>query len=236
MFSSLIRKKKHSIILVGMLTLLASSIMAEEKPRIITVNGKGTETVPTTIASVQLGVQVKGEKATEVHAEVAKYTNAVVALLQKYKVERMQTKGVNLQPQYDYTDKRQRLVGYLGANTISFRTSIDKAGTILDEAVKVGATRIDSVSFLADDNALQAAQEKALVRATEDAQRTANVVLKALQYTALEVVSIRVDEMPQPFPMFQNALGSSGMDGAAPTPIMGGEQTVEMGVTLEIRY
>jgi hypothetical protein len=161
----------------------------------------------------------------------------VVALLKNRNVEKLQTTGIRLNPVYSYTDNVQRITGYTANNTVSFRIATDKAGTLLDEAVKVGATQIDGVSFVANDQAIASAQKEALRQATQDAQQQANAVLSTLGFQAQEVVGIQINgaSAPPP-PMLQRAEVAKLSSADASTPIVGGEQQVEASVTLQISY
>ncbi len=73
--------------------------------------------------------------------------------------------------------------------------------------------------------------------ATADAQAQAQVVLSSLNLTPQSVVRILINpDHSQPMPMLRSGLASAPMAEAAPTPIIGGDQTVRATVTLEIAY
>lgn len=218
---------------------LANPAMAQSTPerllRTITVTGRGVENVQTSLAQVRLGVEVQGKTAQEVQQEVARRSAAVVALLRSRNVEKLETTGISLNPNYNYTDGRQQLVGYIGSNIVSFRVPTERAGALLDEAVKVGATRIDSVTFTATEPAIAGAQKQALKEATQDAQSQADAVLEALNLNPGEIVSIQVNNanVPSPQPLFRAEVAQAAN---VSTPVIGGEQEVVASVTLQIRY
>jgi uncharacterized protein len=222
---------------IASLIFLPTAAIAQAQ-RLLTVSGRGTESISTTIAQVRLGVEAQGKTAAEVQGIVAKRSNAVVTYLKSRKVEKLETTGVNLNPIYSYDNNKQTLTGYSASNTVMFRTSNSAAGEILDQSVKAGASRIDGISFVATDEAIAAAQKIALKRATQEAQAQANAVFSALSFTQKEIVGIQINNaMPRPRPMEESALMQRSAKMAdAPTPIMGGEQTVEAAVTLEISY
>jgi uncharacterized protein len=203
--------------------------------RILSVTGRGTEKIPTSLATVTLGVEVQGKTAQKVQAEVAEKTDAVVKLLKSRRVDALQTQGINLNPNYDYANNRQVLICYIGSNTVSFQVPIAQAGELMDEAVESGATRINGISFRATDSAIEAAQKRALKSATEDAQAQAQAVLSALGFQPKEIVGIQVNgaAAPQPMVLMEAAALSQR---SAKTPVEGGNQDVEGNVTLQIRY
>ncbi|MFP4008390.1 MAG: SIMPL domain-containing protein, partial [Spirulinaceae cyanobacterium] len=106
--------------------------------RILTVTGQGEVAIPTTIAGIRLGVQAQGENAEQVQQEVARRTAAVLDLLQERNVEKLQTTGVRLQPQYNNRDDEQRLTGYIATNSIAFRIAIPQAGRVIDATLQAG--------------------------------------------------------------------------------------------------
>ncbi|MGK7918085.1 MAG: SIMPL domain-containing protein [Prochloraceae cyanobacterium] len=212
------------------------ALAQEQVLRTLTVTGEGIERIPTTLTQVQLGVEIQGQTATEVQQEVAKRTSAVVDFLRARQVERLQTAGIRLKPNYQYNNKERRLVGYIGTNTVNFRLQTEQVGTLLDEAVKAGATRIDGVSFTATEKAISAAQKEALRQATTDAQQQADAVLGALNFVAKEVVSIQVNGASLPQPRMIQAEQQLRRVPQESTPIIGGEQTVRASVTLQISY
>lgn len=223
---------------VGMLSLAISQpVLAQEKlMRTLTVTGQGTETIVTTFTQVRLGVEAQGKTAEAVQSEVAQRSNSVVNFLKSRRVEKLETTGVNLNPNYRYDNGKQTLTGYSASNTVSFRVDTKTAGSIMDEAVKAGASRIDGISFIASDGAIANARKTALKKATQDAQEQADAVLGALGLSRQEIVSIQVNGAttppPRPIPYAAKAMAEA----APPSPVMGGDQEVEASVTLQISY
>lgn len=222
---------------LGILSIsFASPVWAQERMlRTLIVNGRGVETIPTTITRVELGVEVQGKNANEVQQELARRSSAVVDALRSSNVERIQTTGIRLNPVYEYLNNRQELKGYSGVNTVSFRVAPNRAGQVIDVAVQAGATMINGVSFMATDAAIDQAQQQALRLATQDAQRQADTVLSALNLTRREIVNIQINGATQPPMLLQNAVNTREAFGAS-TPVLPGDQKVEAGVTLTISY
>lgn len=238
-------------LLLGVLTLtLTNPVVAQEKLlRTLTVTGRGVESIPTTQTEVRLGVEIQGKTATAVQQEVTRRSSAVVELLRSRNVEKLETTGIRLNPIYRSEDNEQRITGYSGTNTVSFRTSTEQAGKLLDDAVTAGATRIDSVNFMASDEAIATAQKQALQEATQDAQQQADAVLSTVNLTRREIITIQVNgaSLSPPTPIFtgrdrvesrldDNFSATTKLSGEAIFPIVSGEQEVQASVTLLISY
>lgn len=214
-----------------------SPLLANEMQNVLIVTGEGSESVPTTLTEAQLTVEVRGDTAGQVQGAIANQSNRLVEYLRSQRVDKLQTQGLQLQPNYVYQDNERRMEGYIGSNNISFQYPSDQVGKILDEAVKAGASRIDGIRFIATPETLQAAERRALVAATTDAQAQAQVVLSSLNLTSKDIVRILINPDPsRPMPIMRSGLAAAPMAEAAPTPIMGGDQTVKATVTLEIVY
>jgi len=161
----------------------------------------------------------------------------VVQLLRSRNVIKLQTTGINLNPVYSYENNRQRLTGYAGSNTVSFQVPTEQAGSILDDAVRAGASQINSVSFVAADEAIARAQSEALREAAQAAQAQADSVLATLGLNRQEIVGIQINNAVAPPPMpYMRAAAMEGAARDAVTPVVGGEQDVQASVTLQIRY
>lgn len=234
------------VLAFGLLGVTTYSSLAQDRGQVqnilmrtLTVNGRGVETIPTTLSVVRLGVEIQEKTATAAQQEAAKRSNAVVALLKsRQQVEKLETTGISLNPVYSYNNNTQKLTGYTATNTVSFRIPTESIGNLLDESVRVGATRIESISFVATDSAILAAEQEALKKATQNARQQANSVLGALNFTAKEIVSIQINNAspPPPQPLVQYEAASRVADAKATTPVIGGEQKVEASVTLQISY
>jgi len=224
------------LILAGFISLFWMNIaMAQEQVlRTLTVTGQGMERIPTSLTQVELGVELQGNTAEQVHKEVAQRSSKLIDFLRSQQVERLQTASIRLQPQYKYENNQRQLVGYSGSNTVSFRLPTEKVGSLLDESVKNGATQINRVSFTATEQAISQAQKEALRQATIDAQSQADAVLQALNFKSKEIISINVNGANPPRPQPVAMAREMAMNDS--TPVVGGEQTVQGSVTLQISY
>ena len=215
-------------------TGLDPAVAQEQRIRTLTVTGRGVEAIPTTQTVVRLGVEVQGKTAAEAQQEAAKRSSAVVELLRSRQVEKLETTGISLSPNYSNENNQQRIIGYTATNTVSFRINTQSVGTLLDDAVTAGATLIQGVSFVAAQSAIEQAQKQALKKATQDAQSQADAVLSALNLKRGEILGIQVNGASAPPPMYRQV--QSRIADFATTPVVGGEQQIDASVTLQISY
>jgi uncharacterized protein len=237
-------KPALSILLTASFVLLAGvphGNTQERKPaRTLTASGRGIVTIPTTLSQIRLAIEVQGKTPNSAQQEAARRSTQVMNYLKTQQVDKLQTTGINLNPTYIYPNNgKPQITGYTSTNSISFRVTTDRAGAILDAAVKNGATRIDGVSFVASEQAISTAQIQALKQATQDAQRQADAVLESLNLKRKEIIGIKIDSTsnPNPIPVAAEMMMRSKASDVAPaTPVVGGEQQVEAGITMDIGY
>ncbi len=189
-------------------------------------------------ARVGAGVVTTAPTAVEAMRQNAARMSEVIAALRRAGIrqEDIQTSGINLSAQYDYSNQQDgqppRLTGYQVTNMVNVVTAdIANLGRLLDALVSAGGTNIDGPSFFVDDpdTALDAARDAALRRAGERAARYA----AAAGYARARLVSITEGGgfAPPPMPMLARAADSAE---AAATPVQPGQ--VEDGITLALQY
>lgn len=148
----------------------------------------------------------------------------------------IQTSGINLSPQYDYSNQTPgvppRLIGYQASNMVRVSTgNIANLGPLLDALVSAGGTNIDGPTFTSadPDAGLDGARETAVQRAAQRAQLYA----RAAGYRAARLVSLSEGgaEPPRPMPMMMARMAA---DSAPATPVQAGE--VASSVTITVTY
>lgn len=209
----------------------------QQHARTLSVTGRGTTSISATLTQIRLAVEVSGKNPNDVQKEAAQRSSKVIQLLRSKKVDKLQTAGIGLNPIYNYENNKQKLTGYNATNSLSFRLPVAQAGAVIDAAVQAGATRIDSVSSIASEEAVATAQTQALQLATKDAQRQAQSVLSALGLQPKEVVGIQINDAARPNPVMMESAAFARSDRKmATTEVVGGEQEVQANVTLQISY
>ena len=214
---------------------LSSPLLAQnvEPSRVLHVTGRGEISLPTVYTEIRLGVDRHAKTAGVAHREAAKESDRLVRFLKSKKVMDLQTTGISLQPIYDSSKlssaSEAGIREYRAVNTVVFRVKTEDAGTVIDGAVKEGASRIDRLTFLPEPAELEKARKEALRRAVSDAKAQAETVLSVLNLSIKEIVQIHVDERGSG-PILQTEMRM------VQTPVVGGNATVTARVTLQVKY
>lgn len=230
-------------LLIAAAALPFGAAMAQAVPAVVPMTGpvvslSVTESVDSApdMATVGTGVQTRAPTAREAMAANAAAMEKLIAAILKAGIARqdIQTSGINLSPQYDYSNQADgqgpRFIGYEASNQLSVKIRrIDKAGDVIDAMVQAGATNINGPSFgIADDTALlRQAREKAI----KTAQERATFYAQAAGYRSVRLLSISENgDMPRPVPMVMMARA----DAAPKTAVEPGQLSTS--VTLSFQY
>jgi uncharacterized protein YggE len=143
----------------------------------------------------------------------------------------LKTTVYDLQPDWDFSDNRRVLRGYVARNTIDVRIDdIDRVGELLDIVVNAGATSVENIRFDLKDR--ERVEREALRLAVADARARAAAVAEGAGMTAGRV--IRIDEQgvsSPPVPLRRETFQAGASAVAAP-PIAAGSMEVRARVTV----
>ena len=183
-------------------------------------------------------IQVTAESRARTPREAQKVNSDLMsAVLQKLRgarvpEEAIETRGYDLQLEYDYVSGKQVMRGYLARNTVDVRVDeLPRVGELLDVAVSSGATSVGSIRFDLKDRS--SAEREALRLAVQDALRRAEALAGGAGMRVDRVLRIeehRAGEIP-PRPMVAMAGVRQGDVAAAP-PIEAGELEIRATVTV----
>ena len=186
------------------------------------------------MATVRFGVQTHAATAAAALKANNERMNAVMAALKAAGIAArdIQTSSLDLSPQYTYGNNvPPTLNGYQASDEVTVRVNdLGQTGPVIDQVVKAGVNRIESVTFgLKDDNAaLDQARQSAI---TTLAQR-ANLYTAATGLHVIRLVSIEEGEHQDLVPPRPMMAGFRAADKA--TPISEGE--LHLSVTVSATY
>jgi len=199
----------------------------------INVSGVGNSYQASDVATVTAGVVTQAATAQDAMRANAGKMNAVIDALKAAGIQsrHIQTSQLSLNPQYDYTNRKQpRITGYEARNTVSARSeNLDQVGPMLDALVESGANNINGIQFSIKD--AEAAKSEARREAVKNARQKADEMA-----TAAGVRLGRILQMSESTNSFspQPVLRGFAAESAQSTPVQGGQQTLS--VTVNITY
>ena len=195
-------------------------------PDTVTTTGHGVVTAVPDEATVTAGVHTQAATAADALAQNAKLMNAVVAALKGAGGASLQTQQVSLYPQ---NDPQGQVTSYVADNSVSAKTKIAVAGSLIDAAVGAGANTVSGPSL--DVSGRDALYRDALKKAVADARAKA-VALGDAGAFGVGPVSTVVEGSTQAQPVFAAQASAVAKD---TTPIEPGTQDVTADVTVTFR-
>ena len=221
------RRRLISLCSIIVCLALAGTSYAKEKqePSTIEVTGKATIMVMPNMATVSFAVETSANTAKQAAGENAEKTNRLLNALREITAKEVtiKTSGFNLTPIYE-KDNRLRPRGYRARNSVLLETkSIDKVGTFIDEASRVGVSRIGSLTFSTDRD--EELRKEAAAKAVQQARKIAEDLAKAAGLTINKIIKLSYSPHGPVRPYRMEAMAA-----AARTPIEVGEMSIEESV------
>lgn len=205
--------------------------------RTINVNGSGSVSGEPDIAALHLGVSVERDSVAEAREEAASSMTALIESLMANAIEEKDiiTQNFSIYPQYDYSEGIRKLRGYRVNNTVQTKVrELDTLSDVIDDAAEAGGDNIvlNSIQFMIEDTS--PLQEQARAMAVKNAEAKARTIAEASGVTLGKPVTITensyYESPPIPYDVAESALADDA--GRTPTPIVTGELTVTINVTV----
>lgn len=214
-----------------------SAASVQNGVRTISVSGEGTVTVQPDVAYVTFGVRTRGATASEAQSANAKAFESIEKTLKdKFQIasKDLKTNGFYVQPEYDYSEKEAKLVGYTATHTmvVTYR-DLDRLGELLDAVSKAGANVVNGIHFdteKADEYELEAI-EKAMENAKRKAEKIAQTAGRSVK-GVLHVQHGSTSQPPIPYPIVRAEMAAA--DSAANTSVQPGELNIT--ATVHVTY
>jgi uncharacterized protein YggE len=200
----------------------------------IVVGGEGSVSVAPDYAQIRGGVVTKAKTAAEASEANAKLMASVITTLTNAGIARtdIQTAQFSVQPVYALPQpgSEQKMTGFSASNQLTVKIhQLDKVGDILDRLIAAGATDVGNVALLHSD--LSKVLDQAREAAVADARRKAELYAHAAGLTLGAVAWItEASGYAPPMPMMRALAAPAAA--AMPTPIMSGEDTLRVQITV----
>jgi len=209
-----------------------------EKKSTFDVSGEGEVMVVPDEAKINFGVEETALTVEVAQERVDMKMKALQDSLDKLgvKKEEIQTSSYNVYPDYDYSERRSKVVGYRVSSRIEVKfKDFDKVNEAISKAGELSLDQVGQLNFglsqEAEDKALSEARKKAVSKAKSKAKELAQ--LAGVNLGKVVNVSEQVQGNYQPRPMLMMAEKAVGGDEQELSPqIEPGSEKVIVTVTL----
>ncbi|MFQ8625061.1 MAG: SIMPL domain-containing protein [Candidatus Gastranaerophilaceae bacterium] len=183
-------------LLIGSASLSSQAVTTAVERGYISVNTTANTELAPDVAEVSIAVQTTDaksmQKATLQNKEISdKVISALKSMINTADGDYIKTSDFNASPIYSYSGSRRTLDKYQVSNSIIIHTkSIEKVGAMIDKAIALGATNVDSLAFSVSNYENQC--NDLLSIATKKAQNRANSIAKTASTTVTGIRSLDV--------------------------------------------
>jgi uncharacterized protein YggE len=203
---------------------------------IVSTSATAHRRVPNTVVDVAAGIQTQGQDAASVSRDLAQRSQTLLGWLRAQGAERLATEQISFQPQtHEEKNGQQRIVGYNGSTTVSFRTTPAKAGEILSGVLDHGANTIQQTSYSPTEEAEDKARKELAQEATKSAMEQAEAVAAAANTRVIGVreVNVQVNGFVRPMPMMRMQ-AEVAKASSPPMDTQAGDQEVSVNVSVRL--
>jgi uncharacterized protein YggE len=198
----------------------------------ITVTGAGTARAVPDVADWSFGVQSDAETASGAMNAASEATRKIIDALRGAGIEQrdLRTEHVSLYPRT--TNDGRTVVGYSASSSVHVTVrDLDKAGALVDAAVRAGANEVYGPTLRVDDTRAQ--YQAAADSALEDARARAEALAAKAGLTLGAPVAIVDNGGGSPVPAYDRAM-AAGAEASVPIEPGVNEITAALTVTFAI--
>lgn len=185
------------IIAGAMIIVKDKEIKAETKTsdmKTLESNGDSTIEVMANKVSIMIGYDSRNSTADAAQEDNKIVSAKIISALESAGLNKsdVETMYYNVGPEYDWSDGKQTLKGYLATHTLKISTTqVDKIGKFIDAAVRAGANRIDSIDYELTTDKENELKAQVLKTAAENARAKADAIASGSGTKIVKLVSVQ---------------------------------------------
>ncbi len=202
---------------------------------IVSTSATAHRSLPNTVADVSVGIQTQGVDAASVSSDLAQRSQTLLEWLRSQGAERLATDQISFQPQtHEEKNGQQKIVGYTGNTSVSFRTTPEKVGAILSGVLDHGANTIQQTSYAPKEEEQDKVRKELAQEATRTAVAQGTAVAEAAGTRVIGVREVNVEPsgIIRPMPMMRMSAGVAKQEVAMAGEA--GEQDVTVTVSVRL--
>jgi uncharacterized protein len=203
---------------------------------IVSTSATAHRRIPNTVADVSVGIQTQGADAASVSRDLAQRSQTLLEWLRGQGAERLATDQVSFQPQtHEEKSGQQKIVGYTGNTSVSFRTTPEKVGAILSGVLEHGANTIQQTSYAPKEEDQDKVRKELAQEATRTAVAQGDAVADAAGTHVIGVREVNVEPggIIRPMPMMR--MQAIPVNGALSPPLATEAGDQDISVTVSVR-
>ncbi|MGI4943513.1 MAG: SIMPL domain-containing protein [Janthinobacterium lividum] len=214
------------------------------RPGLITVHATAHRRLASTVADASVSIEVHGRDLRSTAMQLGRQAQALLAFLRTQNAERLRTEGTSFDPEIqELRGQPDRIKGYTGRISVSFRTAPDQLPFVLAGCLDNGATALGQFGSSPREEEVDAARRDMVAEATGAAMIQARAVAGSAGQKIAGIELAEVDPVPETLPLQAVAefrADRAARPAAAPPPIppiasVAGEADLSVTVVMLLR-
>ena len=222
-----------AMLMLGSLAMPAKALTITEKEMgYISVNTSASKEMNPDTATVSFSVETSAKTskaASDLNNEITtKLISALKPLIEVDKKDTIQTKNLNLRPDYSYDKNKRTLTGYTMVNTITVKTKkLDIVPKLIDTAVANKVTNVSELRFYVENESDYVG--RLVQEATANAKIISKLTAESLgqKVSGLKTINVNWGPSYAEISPRMNAAKSAAAGAAASTPVEPGKIKIQ---------
>ena len=210
-------------------------------PGLIMTHAESRRRLPDTVADAVVSIEVHGRDLRGTASALARQSQTLLTFLRGQATQRLRTDGTSFEPEtQELRGQPDRIKGYTGRLSVSFRTTPDQLPLLLAGCLDNGATALGQFGASPREAEIEAARREMVAEAGESALAQARTIAASVGQRIAGVQLVEVDPLPRTGPdsvMFPQAMERAARP-APPTPAIAyeaGDSGLSVTVVMTLR-
>ncbi len=179
---------------------------ATERPGLITIHTTAHRRLASTVSDASVSIEVHGRDLRGTATQLGHQAQALLGFLRTQSAERLRTEGTSFDPEVqELRGQPDRIKGYTGRITVSFRTTPEQLPFVLAGCLDNGATALGQFGSSPREEEVEAARQDMVGEATRAAAAQARAIAEAVGQKIAGIDLVQVDPLPRTDPVSAGA-------------------------------
>lgn len=167
------------------------------RPGLLSVHATAHRRLPSTVTDASVSIEVHGRDLRSTATQLGRQAQALLGFLRTQSAERLRTEGTSFEPEVqEIRNQPNRIKGYTGRISVSFRTMPDQLPLVLAGCLDNGATALGQFGSSPREDEVDAARREMVTEATGAAMAQARAVAGSAGQKVAGIELAEVDPAP----------------------------------------
>ena len=196
------------------------------RPGMITTHAQAQRRLPNTVSDATVSIEVHGRDLRGTATALARQSQSLLTFLRGQPTERLRTEGTSFDPELqELRTQPDRIKGYTGRISVSFRTTPDQLPLLLAGCLDNGATALGQFGSSPREAEIEAARREMVTEASQAALAQARAIAATVgqQIAGVEFAEVDPDPALAYQPLATGYMAERAARPAAPIPPVANE-------------